>query len=345
MKTITKRTVEALFTLLLMSITTACNHKELCHAHDEHALKYQTNILAEYEKEWHQLHEGGTDWKNNWPDNFSVDYEELRPGIPDGLRVQIYKDDKNINMVNLPATGGIINLQEGEHSLLFYNNNTEYILFHDLQSYFTARATTRTRSRSTYLGNQYVDTKNENTVNPPDILYGNYIDSHIPKKLEEPEDLPVTMHPLVFTYLVRYEFSHGLKYVSLARGALAGMAAEVYLNTAITSEEPATVLFDCTVEDYGAQAIVNSFGAPGFPNDNYTKGPRQYGLNLEVKLKNGKMVNFDFDVSDQLEKQPHGGVIIVKGIEIDDETGQEGSSGFDPDVDDWGDYTDVELPL
>ena len=32
-----------------------------------------------------------------------------------------------------------------------------------------AKATTRTRTRSSYLGNSYMDTKNENTVNQPDM--------------------------------------------------------------------------------------------------------------------------------------------------------------------------------
>ena len=41
----------------------------------------------------------------------------------------------------------------------------------------------------------------------------------------------------------------------------------------------------------------------------------------------------------------HGGVIVVKDIEISDEEGTEGSGSFDVTVDGWGDYIDVELPL
>ena len=36
---------------------------------------------------------------------------------------------------------------------------------------------------------------------------------------------------------------------------------------------------------------------------------------------------------------------VVKGIEISDKEGTEGGSGFDVDVEDWGDYEDIELPL
>nr|WP_233555714.1 MULTISPECIES: hypothetical protein [unclassified Bacteroides] len=43
--------------------------------------------------------------------------------------------------------------------------------------------------------------------------------------------------------------------------------------------------------------------------------------------------------------QPQGGVIVVSGIEIPDEEGMEGGSGFDVDVDGWGEFEDIELPF
>ena len=43
--------------------------------------------------------------------------------------------------------------------------------------------------------------------------------------------------------------------------------------------------------------------------------------------------------------QPEGGVIVVKDIEITDEEGQAGGSGFDVTVDGWGEFEDIELPL
>jgi len=67
-------------------------------------------------------------------------------------------------------------------------------------------------------------------------------------------------------------------------------------------------------------------------------------LNLEVMMKNGKLKEFEFDVTDQLSAQPRGGVITVDGLEVtDEEAGNE--SGFDVDVDGWGRYEDIELPL
>ena len=45
-----------------------------------------------------------------------------------------------------------------------------------------------------------------------------------------------------------------------------------------------------------------------------------------------------------MEKQPHGGVIVVSGIEIDENTTTEGG-GFNIGVDGWGDAVDVPLPI
>ena len=237
-------------------------------------------------------------------------------------------------------------MRPGEHSLLLYNNDTEYIVFDDMNSFASAKATTRTRTRASYAGNPYMENTVENTVNAPDMLYGNYMENYTAERKIEADELPVTMHPLVFTYLVRYEFSHGLEYVALARGALAGMAGAVWLNSGRTSEEAATILYDCSVEDFGTQACVQSFGIPDYPNEHYTtRTERRYGLNLEVRLKNGKVKSFDFDVTDQVAVQPQGGVIVVSGIEISDVEGTEGGSGFDVTVKDWGEYEDIELPL
>lgn len=329
-----------------LTVLASCEHKELCFDHDEHAPKSAVHIQAEYEQEWELTSEGGTDWESMWKDEFGMEYDELRPVTPEGLRIQFYHEDGTNSIHNAAPEGDVLHVRPGQHSILLYNNDTEYIVFDDMGSFASARATTRTRTRSSYLGNSYMESSDENTVNEPDMLYGSYIESYTAERKLETDKLPVTMHPLVFRYLVRYKFSHGLEYVVLARGALAGMAGAVWLNSGRTAEESATILYDCTVEDFGAQACVHSFGIPDYPNDLYTtRAERKYGLNLEVMLKNGKIKSFDFDVTDQVAAQPQGGIIEVDGIEITDEEGLEGGSGFDVDIDDWGEYEDIELPL
>ena len=333
----------SLTTLVLLLILVACEHKDLCVHHRDHAHKYHINVVADYRYDWEEYC-GGTDWKNNWP-SYYMPYDDLRPGDPSGLRVVNYNEKGDYNIHNIDYDGGVVMLYEGKNDLLFYNNDTEYIIFSRTDNGATTRATTRTRTRATYISSPFAN-EGEPTLSPPDMLYANFFDDYQAEKVVDPADVKVTLQPLVFTYKVRYEFEEGLKFVSIARGALSGMASSVYLETGKTSEEPATILYDCEITDYGVRALVNSFGAPGFPHPNYpTRAENKHALNLEIMLRNGKMVNFDWDISNQIKNQPHGGVIVVSGIKITEEQGMQGSGAFDVEVDDWGEYEDVPLPL
>lgn len=95
------------------------------------------------------------------------------------------------------------------------------------------------------------------------MLYGEWIERYEAKPTEEPVTLPgAKLQPLVYTYLIRYEFAQGLEHVALARGALSGMAESVYLQDGRTSGETATILFEGELKEFGVEVRVASFGAP-----------------------------------------------------------------------------------
>ena len=332
----------------LMFITlTACEHKDLCENHREHAHRYHINVVADYRYDWEECC-GGPNWLEEWPEHY-INYDELRPSHPSGLRVVAYDKDGDYNIHNINADGGVVSLYEGFNDLLFYNNDTEYIIFSrtgdGVTTRVTTRATTRASTRASYKGSPFANS-NEPTLTPPDMLYANYFTDYLAEKVIDPVDVEVTLYPLVYTYKIRYEFESGLEYVAMARGVLTGMASSVSLNTGETSEDPASLLFDCALVEYGARAFVNSFGTPGYPNPNFgTRADNKHSLNLELLLRNGKTITYDYDVTDQVRIQPHGGVVVISGIVISEEDGTHGSGGWDVSVDDWGEYEDVPLPL
>lgn len=329
----------------VLSLLMSCTHKDLCYLHEPHAHKYHLEISADYRCEWEENLAGYCDWREFWPSNY-LPYDSLRPHVPEGLRVVSYSEDGTQRTSNIAAHGGTVYLAAGLNDLLFYNNDTEYIVFIPSESIATTRATTRSVSRASYNGNPFATGEYEEmTVNPPDMLYGNYIENYFIEKTEIAERVEVTLQPLVFTYMVRFEFSAGLEYVALARGTLAGMAHSVELSTGTTSYEAATILYDCDVTDWGCEAYVNSFGVPGYPNPNYTRASGTFAVNLEVRLRNGKYKSFDFDVTDQVVDQPHGGVIVIDGLEITADEGSTSGGAFDVTVNDWEEYEDVEIPL
>ena len=347
--------MKAMIKLFLMAvavlvISASCEHKELIY--DQHLAHYWLYINPSYDQDWQYANAPETpDWSNQWNSDFGFPYDSLRPILPLGLRVFANDLAGEIpqRVTNIDETGGRAYLAAKDNSLLIYNNDTEYIIFNNLGTQTAATATTRTRTRSTYMGNQYSSEEKENTVAPPDMLYARYLDNvHVDHRTfaDEIDTLDVELRPLVYTYFVRCEVTYGMQYFGIARGALSGMAGSIYLHNGHTTEQVVTLIYDCeTVENFGARAFVRSFGIPNYPNDAYTRADQNYALNLEIRLRNGRIVNYDFDVTDQVKLQPHGGVIEVTGIEIPDSIGQVEGSGFDVEVEGWGEYVDVDLPL
>lgn len=339
--------------ILIMLLTLAsCDHKEVCLVDDSSAGRYVTDIAITYEPAWELPYENHTDWKGQW-DGLAMGfgYDALRPSLPEGIRMKAYNVNGNHIETNMPASGEDTYITPGENVLLFYNNDTEFIVFNDMDSYSDASVTTRNRYRSSYTGNpcytpsrKNIDGGNgEMTVSAPDVLFCNYIDSYVQTDESRCRQLGITMRPLVFTYVVRYYFAEGYEHVALARGALAGMAGAVSLHDGHTSDRAVTVLYDCTLEPWGIQAVVRSFGIPDFPNPSYWPGRDDFALSLEVRLTNGKILNFYFNVTDQMSLQPRGGVITVDGIRISDVESDPGNSGFDVSVDGWGEFEDVSI--
>ena len=334
-----RRTVYILSLLLCSGIILAGCRKDLCYDHDIHGLKVRTVLYPQWELEWEYEH--GIDWDTQWDsEQFLHEYEEFTPEQATGIAAFVYHEDGTNTENHLPAEGGELPMSEGEKSLLFYNDDTRYILFGDMSSSATATATTRTRTRSTFSELH----AGERTVNAPDILFGEWIEEHHAELTAKPVPLNITMQPLVYTYLVRYEFESGLEHVAMARGAIAGMAESVYLRGGVTSSQSATILFDCSLTDFGAEAEVTSFGVPDFNPETDSRAEGKFGLNLEVRMKNGQFKTFEFDITEQVAGQPRGGVITVSGLEISDSEAGTGS-GFDVTVEGWGEFQDIVLPL
>lgn len=163
--------------LLLIPILSSCDNKEFCYDHWEHTARHQANFQADWHLHWEYQHEG-VNWKEEWQNyNFSQEYDDLRPQRGSGIRSQVYTEGHDNEVSNLPAEGGIVYMTPGKHQVLFYNNDTEYILFNDIPLLANASATTRTRTRATYIGNSKSPAlrADETTVNPPDNLFAKYI--------------------------------------------------------------------------------------------------------------------------------------------------------------------------
>lgn len=329
--------------MIVVSALASCRD-ELCYNH------FRTvGVSLSWEYEWERDY--GMNYFADWDASlYGFEYDQLRPGDPEWVNLIRFSADGARHDNFLKSGGGPVKVDEGtDQSFLLYNGDTEYIILSNIASLPNAQASATGRSRSSldFVSGLYPSAR---TTNPPDVLYAAYVPAIPEVGLHETKPLAVLMQPLVYTYVVRYEFEYGLEHVALARGALGGMAESVYLLDGRTSDESSIILYDCDLKDYGCEAHVRSFGVPDFPGEFYgrtadTGAPEPlYTLNLEVRLKNGKYVEFNYDVSNQIAYQPRGGVITVSGLRIED--GMSASnSGFDVGVDDWGDRVDIDLPV
>lgn len=355
--------------LVLQALTAACTHKEL---YMGDAPAPSLVLQVDWHLEWNIKYL--IDWETKWNPEWEMDWSKVIPDEPEGVRLMAEsQSDGSRQTYNLPSGGGTVTLQPDVYTVLLHNNDTEYIVFEGTDGVATATATTRTRTRSPYSDNN----PTEVTVNQPDYLFSSYADEFRVEEIDEWVDgeeeriieVDVPMHPVVFSYIIRFEFESGKEYINEARGALSGMAGTVNLSNRRTLDDVVTVLYDdAEVCDYGVEAVVRSFGLCNFdpvPTDEYPDGhfytpdepsarsgrPRaddttRHILTLELALKSGQMKAFEVDVTDLLREQPRGGVLLISGLEITPEEG-EGSQtgGFEVSVDEWGDAEEVDLPL
>ena len=332
--------------LVMLPLLASCR-QELCYDHYP-VLDIKFSWEQEWERDYGQHHLASWDAAYH-----GYDYDYFRPLVPEWINTVTYVKGGQPHERFLKPEGVRLIVEQGqESSMLLYNGDTEYIVLSDVASLNEARATatSRSRTRSTLLDALYEKHQNARTTNPPDVIYSAFIENVPALKNHDFRDMPIKMQPLVYTYIINFEFEDGLQHVSLARGAVGGMAEAVYLRTGVTSEESSVILFDCEVKQHGCQAHVRSFGAPGFPDIYYGRTEtepkdRQYTVNLELMLRSGKTIEFNYDISDQMREQPRGGVIKITGIRVEDEQGQT-NSGFDVDVSGWGDKNEViDLPI
>ena len=329
--------------LLMVPLAGSCR-KELCYNHFR-----AVSIGLEWEQEWERDY--GMNHSSNWNAVYhGLGYDELRPERPEWVNLIQYTATGLQTETYLYPEGGDVKIDNDEsQSFLLYNGDTEYIILSDMVSAPQARASATGRSRSSL---QEVKDKypGSRTTNPPDVIYSAYVNKVPSVGLHEILPVPIKMQPLVYTYVINYEFEYGLHNVALARGALGGMAESVYLMNGKTSEETAIILYDCSLTDTGCRAYVKTFGVPGFTDEYFgqlsSKSREQmFTLNLEVRLTHGRYYEFTYDITDQILNQPRGGVIKVSGIRIEDDWNPCEGSAFDVGVDDWGDREDIDLPV
>ena len=119
-------TLLAASALIIAASTSSCR-KDLCYNHFPEA-----GVTLSYENEWERDY--GMGWLSGWDaDLYGSTYDNLRPGNPEGVTMVAYHPD-GITEFYMSTAGGNVSFGASVHSLLFYNNDTQYIILNDMAS-------------------------------------------------------------------------------------------------------------------------------------------------------------------------------------------------------------------
>lgn len=317
--------------------------KDLVYEPKEEMSENSLELEIDWELEWE--YGVDTDWNNSWSDlGADNDYDYFRPRKPEGIAVVFYDGDLNDYYYNrelhLPASGGTVKLDETTKAILLYNDDSEYISLNGLASPLTAYASTRTSNLARGSIEDYHP--EERIMNAPDVLYGAYSSVDELNSTKADNKASLTLKPLVYGYVVKFHIEKNREFVAGAQGKLAGMAENIFIKDGRKSDSKAIIPFTGFLTSYGVAAQIITFGTPDVFSD--SEDNTRHDLILDLLLTNGKTISFDYDITEQLDHQPTGGVIILEGLEIPDEM-VKGSSGFETDVDSWGDDQQIDLPI
>lgn len=196
--------------------------------------------------------------------------------------------------VYLPAEGGTINLPVGTYSAVAYNLDMERVQLrnHNSLELLEAYTLAETRKRS-----QGGDSSVELTVQMPDALYTHNVELlHVVAEKNDRTSQSLQLSPR--TVVTRFWINakvQGLQYAADYRGALSNMRGGYFVGLQQASDQVVTVLYKMEkVSDEYVRAEVMTFGV--MPTD---QGVRNV-ITLDFLMRDGKILSFPFDVSEQM---------------------------------------------
>lgn len=333
-------------------------------------------------------------WGEHWKEELQYPWDESLHGIlgytePWGVRTVIYRLDEERYRTeyltrNMGKEGGRVNLATKEnYDMLFYNNDTEYILFStDGSTYYDA--TTRSNTKASY-------TRAFDGYNQPDQLFGTLLsDIHVSDDpqdyvMEYAEDgsvlyvyrIEATLRPYTFIYLYQIILLNnqddGGARVTGAQGITAnGLSRGVSLFTRTTDTTAISITQNDvkpivsgrhlylpdgrdTIGDIFA-ARMQTWGLPGItPIEEVTRGTGvepadSTYVGVGLTLRSGYTYVMQKDVTEQMRSRPAGGVItlvIDAAKEIPDTLIDKPASGdgFGATVNEWDNGINADLTI
>lgn len=374
----------ALVMMIFMTAFTGCERKPLYLAQrgtlyvDVSVYNIQLDLL------W------GVDWKTEWQYMWDESlHGPLGYSEPSGVRANVFSLTESNERFkyttrNLPKSGGRVNLTTRQsYDMVFFNNDTEYILFYSDDANDYLYATTRSNSKTAY-------TRAYAHYNQPDQLFGTFL--HDLYVTDDPDaytihydangypyylyNITASLTPYTFIYLCQVMLlnnndEEGKRIIGCNGISADGLAGGVDLFTRVTDSLNLVAITQEDVKPIQANrplrlpdgtqtegdifaARIMTWGIPGIdPLEKImarTEVQPQDSIELGIglTLRNGNVYSIQRNITELIKRKPAGGIItiVIDTAEIPDSIIGEKpkpGGGFDASVDNWENEIEADI--
>ena len=374
----------ALVMMIFMTAFTGCERKPLYLAQrgtlyvDVSVYNIQLDLL------W------GVDWKTEWQYMWDESlHGPLGYSEPSGVRANVFSLNEsnerfNYTTRNLPKSGGRVNLTTRQsYDMVFFNNDTEYILFYSDDANDYLYATTRSNAKTAY-------TRAYAHYNQPDQLFGTYL--HNLYVTDDPDaytihydangypyylyNITASLTPYTFIYLCQVMLlnnndEEGKRIIGCNGISADGLAGGVDLFSRVTDSLNLVAITQEDVKPIQANrplrlpdgtqtegdifaARIMTWGIPGIDplekvmarTEVQPQDSIEVGIGLT--LRNGNVHSIQRNITELIKRKPAGGIItiVIDAAEIPDSIIGEKpkpGGGFDASVDNWENEIEADI--
>lgn len=374
----------ALVMMIFMTAFTGCERKPLYLAQrgtlnvDVSVYNIQLDLL------W------GVDWKTEWQYMWDESlHGPLGYSEPSGVRANVFSLTESNERFkyttrNLPKSGGRVNLTTRQsYDMVFFNNDTEYILFYSDDANDYLYATTRSNSKTAY-------TRAYAHYNQPDQLFGTFL--HDLYVTDDPDaytihydangypyylyNITASLTPYTFIYLCQVMLlnnndEEGKRIIGCNGISADGLAGGVDLFTRVTDSLNLVAITQEDVKPIQANrplrlpdgtqtegdifaARIMTWGIPGIdPLEKImartvVQPQDSIEVGIGLTLRNGNVHSIQRNITELIKRKPAGGVItiVIDTAEIPDSIIGEKpkpGGGFDASVDNWENEIEADI--
>ncbi|HIW11264.1 MAG TPA: DUF5119 domain-containing protein [Candidatus Rikenella faecigallinarum] len=303
----------------------SCRHKDLCY---EHPHTGKLNVVF--------------DWSNAPEGDSEVSGMYLYMYPASGGAQQLFY---------LGKEGGVVDIAPGTYHVIAINSDTEATRVRGETAWETFEL--YTREASVLEGMTFMSvtgdnvpkaegTEGQRNVLCPDCMF--CVRERDITVVEVTEGQTVVLYPEMATCMYTYEIRNveNLEHLSDVSGTLSGMSPSYYVGIDQVHSELSTLPFSTQSDNVSTlSGMFMTFGCPV----NASKAEEEHQMVIYAIMSDGSQHYFTYDVTDQVHNAPDPSRvhIVLDGLSLPKPA--DPGDGMQPDVEDWGNEEEVEIPM